>query len=165
MNKLSNTKFSNALTMIYFDRTNVHGDDMYITYDTVPVSNLTFPFGASICGMKDTSTNNRAIFYIFGGKTEDFSVTNMFIRLIVDITGGGPVLTSEEILINDPIPPERYFTSMNVIDNVIWLYGGMDINDALLSDIQKYDIALETWEEVTVVGHIPSARLFTGGLG
>jgi hypothetical protein len=135
MGNFSNVDCSNILTLVYLDASNVHDDTIYVTYDNIESISFNKLFGAAVCGKKDDTVENRAIFYLFGGNDSSGSVSNELIKIVVDIVGGGPIVVSDETIDCTSKPDGRYFSYVKIIGNYIYMYGGLDVDGNPLSDI------------------------------
>ena len=135
MSNFSNVGCSNTLSLIYLDATNIYDNTIYTTYDNINATSFEKLFGSAVCGKKDSSIEDRAVFYIFGGNDSSGNVSNELIKVIVDIEGGGPIVYSDTTVDCTSKPEGRYFSSIKIIGNYLYLYGGIDVNGDQLSDI------------------------------
>lgn len=117
------------------------------SHNTWEYLNSTLPKGIS--DMTATYSDSNSNIYIFGGcdsgnSRADFD-PNMFICTNVSDEGYIFDPSDNSFTSTKTMPRTRYRHSSAILDGKIYLVGGRDVMDNILTDVDVYDIASDTW--------------------
>ena len=126
-------------------------DKMNGKYTFVKVSEFNYPRILSSQAIVNSSL------YIFGGYEYKIS-NNTYVNslMLLNITDEGDIILSN-LDDNYQYPPLRQAHSMRAIGEYFYIFGGSN-NGKYFNDVWQFNPALNTWNNLTTTGDIPSAR-------
>ncbi|CAG9332589.1 unnamed protein product [Blepharisma stoltei] len=95
-----------------------------------------------------------SIFYSFGGVSSDDVLTNSLVSIDLQYFP----LEWKQLSPHMISPSGRMYHSFHLLHDSLWVFGGINEDQALLNDLWKFDTTTETWSKINSNGDIPSAR-------